>query len=118
MDGKAFVTAVKKGSEKMITDKTKVKEELAKMGLDFVVRLAVVMIGGNRLAISMGAASVSLEKMKELCTKKGAELGSARIPVMVLKLSGTKESEMSRDWITASLKLCGLRAQEGGSYSH
>ena len=62
------------------------------MGLDFVVRLAVVMIGGNRLAISMGAALVSLEKMKELCTKKGAKLGSARIPVMELKLSGTKES--------------------------
>ena len=88
-DGRSFVTAVKKGSERMITDKTKVQEELTKMGLDFVVRLAVVMIGGNKLAISMGAAPVSLEKLKELCTKRGAKLGSARIPVMEFKLSGT-----------------------------
>ena len=88
-DGKPFVTAVKKGSERMITDKTKVMEEVTKMGLDFVVRLVVVMIGGNKLAISMGAAPVSLGKLKELCTKKGAKLGSARIPVMEFKLSGT-----------------------------
>ena len=91
LDGRTLVTAVKKGSERMISDKTKIKEELDKMGVEFVARLAVVMIGGNRLAISMGVAPISLAKMKEMCKKKGAKLGSARIPVMELKLSGTKE---------------------------
>ena len=90
-DGKEFVTAVKKGSERMITDKTRVKEELTEMGGDFVIRVGVVMIGGNRLALSMGAAPVSLERMKDLCTRKGAKMGSARIPVMELKLSTARE---------------------------
>lgn len=90
-DGKEFVTAVKKGQEKMITDKTLVRDELKKMGCDFVLRIGVVMIGGNKLAISVGAAPVSLEGLKEVCKAKGAKLGSARIPVMELKLSTVRE---------------------------
>ena len=43
------------------------------------------------LAITAGAAPVSLDELNEVCKAKGAKLGSARIPVMELKLSTVRE---------------------------
>ena len=58
IDGRTFVTALKRGSERMISDRSQV---------------------GDKGEVSLGAAPVSMEKLKVLCTEKGAKLEAARI---------------------------------------
>lgn len=104
-DGLPFVTAMKKGSERMISDRSLIKVEMEKMGLEFVLRIAVVMIGGNKLAVSLGAAPVTMNKLKTLCTRKGVKLESARIPVMEMKLPGKGSGNVKRVdfWVSESV---------------
>ena len=84
-NGRMLVASIKKGKQPRVEDRTEIEKVLDTVGLNFVVRLNILAIGGNRLAVSLGAAPVSLEEMQEACTKHGCEMEASRIPVREIK---------------------------------
>ena len=80
-EGRPLVSSVKKGKEPRVEDRSEIEKTLETLGLNFVVRLNVLAIGGNRLAVSFGAAPVSLEEMKEACASHGCSMEASRVPV-------------------------------------
>ena len=84
-EGRSMVSSLKKGKEARIEDRTEIEKILDTLGLNFVVRLNVLAIGGNRLAVSLGAAPVSMEEMKEACDSHGCSMEASRVPVKQVK---------------------------------
>lgn len=84
-DGRSLVSSLKKGKEPRIEDRTEIEKTLDAMGLSFVIRLNVLAIGGNKLAVSLGAAPVSMEEMKEACVGHGCSTEASRIPVKEIR---------------------------------
>ena len=81
-----LVSSMKKEKEASIKDRTKIEKALDTLGLDFVARFNVMAVGGNKLAVSLGVAPVSLDDMKVMCQEHGCGLEDARIPVKEVRI--------------------------------
>ena len=85
-EGRPLVSSMKRGKEASIRDRTKMEKALDNLGLNFVARFNVMAVGGNKLAVTLGVAPVSLDDMKVQCQEHGCGLEDARIPVKEVRI--------------------------------